>query len=548
MVCEKNIGSLLSGFSPEIEEWEKEKIMRWTEKIARKDPFYPDHVKNVCHYSQSLALSLRLLPSEISLLLKGALLHDVGKISVPRSILTKPGPLTPEERGQMSRYPLVGEKLCQNLPSFRDASFLVRSHHERLNGSGYPEGLQGEQIPLLQRLLAVADVFDALMSERVYKPPLSPEVALSHMADEVRMGLLDGRVVDRLTLLVSEGRLFAGQSDQESTAQNTPPLDEGPVGVLVVDDNEDIRYITVTMLRAMGHQVYIAANGKEGLAVLREHAEIGVILLDIMMPEMDGFAFCQAVQADPSLKDLHIIIVSARGGPEDKIKGLHLGAADYLSKPFNLEELRARVAVGERIVRQQRTLKGQRTQLEKLVREDLLTGLSSRRFFEERLGEEWARASRYHHPLSLLIGDLDRFKQINDRYGHPFGDRVLASVGELIRNNLRQSDIAARYGGDEFVLLLLETEQEGAQLIAERLRCKTREITFSHSSGPVPVTISFGVASTRFPSPSSPQQLQDWADRALYAAKNGGRDRVELFHPETKDLDLPHYNKSATLN
>jgi diguanylate cyclase (GGDEF)-like protein len=534
MASEKDFTSFLGSYFPAIEEWEKEKIIRWSEGIARKDPYYPDHVKNVCRYAKSLGGAFHLPSSAIELLVKGAFLHDIGKFSVPNSILAKPGPLTTEQRQQMHRYPAIGERLCQSLPSFKGAGFLVRSHHERLDGSGYPDGLQGDQIPVLLRLLAVADVFDALLSKRVYKSPFSPEAALSQLAAEVRMGLLDRTIVDRLTQLANGGQLILGQGDGEPVAQNTHSVHEEPVAVLVVDDNEDIRFITVTMLKAMGYQVYTAANGKEGLAVLREHRPIGIILLDIMMPEMDGFTFCKTVQADPGLEDIHIIIVSARGGAKDKIKGLHLGAADYLMKPFNLEELRARVGVGERIVRQQRALKGQRALLEKLVREDPLTGLSSRRFFEERLGEEWARAFRYHHPLSLVIGDLDNFKQINDRYGHPTGDRVLASVGELLRRDLRQSDIAARYGGDEFALLLPETEEEGALLTAERLRVKVKETNFTEAVTPFPVTTSFGIATARFPSPSSHQELQDWADRALYLAKNRGRDRVELFHPETQ--------------
>ena len=560
MLAEKHIDNFLVTFFPRVEEWEKSKILKWSEAIARKDPFYLTHVENVWHYTTSLGFAFGLEAQEINLLMKGALLHDIGKVSLPSSILGKPGPLTPEERARIHRYPPIGEKLCRSLPSFRDACFLVRSHHERLDGSGYPDGLSGEQIPLLVRILTAADVFDALISQRIYKPPFSPEVVFSSLTDEVDKGWLDKEVVGQLTRLAHEGRLLAGQPNHEPEAsiQASPTLDKGPVEVLVVEDNEDIRYIMVTMLGAMGYKIYTAANGKEGLDLLHQHSAIGIVLLDIMMPEMDGFAFCQMVQVDTALKDLHIIIVSARHTPEDKIKGLDLGAADYLTKPFNPAELRARVAVGERVVRQQRLLKAQRSLLEKMVREDPLTGLASRRFFEERMSEEWARASRYRRPLSLVTGDLDHFKQINDRYGHPLGDRVLASVGELLRCNLRQTDIAGRYGGEEFALLLPETDQEGAHLIAERLRCKVKEITFDHPSGPFSVTISFGVATACFPSPSSPgpisvylpvdsqvamacfpspsspEQLQDWADKALYEAKNAGRNRVELFQLEAE--------------
>jgi diguanylate cyclase (GGDEF)-like protein len=560
VLADREIDSFLGTYFPQVEEWEKKKILRWSEAISRKDPYYPDHIESVCQYATTVGLALGLETSDINLLIKGALLHDIGKVSLPSSILSKPGPLSPQERARIHRYPPIGEKLCQSLPSFRDASFLVRSHHERLDGSGYPDGLSGEQIPLLVRILAAADVFDALIHQRVYKPPFTPDAVFSVLAEEAQKGWLDPQVVNQLTRLAQEGRLPAHHADHgsdESKEEGSPYLDKGPVEVLVVEDNEDIRYIMVTMLGAMGYQIHTAANGKEGLELLQQHSAIGIVLLDIMMPEMDGYAFCQKVHATPALKDLHIIIVSARHTPEDKIKGLDLGAADYLTKPFNPAELRARVSVGERIVRQQRALKAQRSLLEKMVREDPLTGLASRRFFEERLREEWARVFRYRRSLSLVIGDLDHFKQINDRYGHSLGDRVLACVGELLRHDLRKSDLAGRYGGEEFVLLLPETDQEGAHLIAERLLAKVKEMIFYHPSGSFSVTMSFGVATAYFPSPfsadehwfaksvelpdaataaspsspSSPEQLQEWADKALYAAKNAGRNRVELFRP-----------------
>ncbi|MGH7831199.1 MAG: HD domain-containing phosphohydrolase, partial [Candidatus Binatia bacterium] len=421
MLGEKEIDSFLGTYFPQVEDWEKRKILRWSDAIARKDPYYPAHIESVCHYATTVGLAFGLGTTDINLLVKGALLHDVGKVSLPSSILGKPGPLTPEERVRIHRYPPIGEKLCQSLPSFRDASFLVRSHHERLDGSGYPDGLSGEQIPLLVRILTAADVFDALINQRVYKPPFTPDAVFSVLTDEADKGWLDRSVVDQLVQLVRDGRLLSPPGAHAPREEAGLYLDKGPVEVLVVEDNEDIRYIMVTMLGAMGYQIHTAANGKEGLELLRQHSTIGIVLLDIMMPEMDGYAFCQAAQNEPALKDLHIIIVSARHTPEDKIKGLDLGAADYLTKPFNPAELRARVSVGERIVRQQRALKAQRSLLEKMVREDPLTGLASRRFFEERLREEWSRACRYRHSVSLVIGDLDHFKDINDHYGHSLG-------------------------------------------------------------------------------------------------------------------------------
>lgn len=314
-----------------------------------------------------------------------------------------------------------------------------------------------------------------------------------------------------------------------SFSQGPSLIERDPVEVLVVEDDTDARLVIASTVERAGYQVAAVATGEEGLERLRDNPAIGVALVDLVMPGMDGFAFCQALQGSPRLGDLHIIIVSGRDNPDDKTQGLTMGAADYLTKPFHGPELRARVAVGERIIRERRRLKAQRSVLQRMVREDSLTGLCNRRYFKERLAEEWARACRYHRPLSLIMGDLDHFKQINDLYGHCQGDRVLAGVGRLLRCELRETDVAARYGGEEFVLLLPETGEEGALKIVERLRRKIKEMVFPHPSGSVSVLMSFGVVTLRLSSARFPETMLDEADQALYAAKRGGRDRVVSF-------------------
>jgi len=276
----------------------------------------------------------------------------------------------------------------------------------------------------------------------------------------------------------------------------------------------------------MGYRTYSAATGREALSQVRAHAP-DIVLLDLMMPEMDGFEFCRAVQADPSLSTPHIIITSAKDTLEDKVRGLELGAADYLTKPFNLTELRARLRAGERIVRYQKVLKEQQALLEQLAREDKLTGLCNRRHFEERAQEECLRAQRYGRPFSLLLGDLDHFKQVNDRYGHAYGDTVLRQVAQALLLHCRSSDLVSRYGGEEFTVLLFETDAEDARRVAERLCAAVRALSFVHPSGPFHVTISFGVASLQHPRDQDLAVLLGKADEALYVAKQKGRDRVE---------------------
>ena len=302
-----------------------------------------------------------------------------------------------------------------------------------------------------------------------------------------------------------------------------PAPSETPLAILVVEDDQDIREMVTLLVKRMGHAVYSATTGKEALALIRSHA------VDVMMPEMDGFELCRRIQDDGTLRDLHIIITSAKDTLEDKIVGLELGAAYYLTKPFSLAELRARIGVGERIVRAQKALKEQQSMLEQVAREDALTERPNRRAFEERAEAECIRAVRYLHPLTLLIGDLDHFKEINDHYGHAQGDIVLKRGGQTILDTCRTSGTTARYGGEEFAILLSETGMDEAQIVADRICAAVRALSFSPPADPFGVTISLGMASLL---PGHPQQyleLLEQADKALYTAKRNGRDRVERW-------------------
>ena len=313
----------------------------------------------------------------------------------------------------------------------------------------------------------------------------------------------------------------------------SPPLTElarkdAALAILVAEDDQDIREMVTLLVKRMGHTVYTATTGKEAFAQLHAHS-IDIVLLDIMMPEMDGFELCRLLRDDAVFQDLHIIITSAKDTIEDKIIGLELGAADYLTKPFSLAELRARIGVGERIVRTQKTLKEQQTMLEQVAREDALTGLHNRRSFEERAEEECTRALRYSHPLAILFGDIDHFKRVNDSYGHAQGDNVLKRVAQTLLDICRTNDTIARYGGEEFAILLPETGPDEAQVVADRLCAAVRALSFSSPTEPFQVTISIGLVS--LPPGCSPgySELLEQADEALYTAKGNGRDRVECW-------------------
>lgn len=291
--------------------------------------------------------------------------------------------------------------------------------------------------------------------------------------------------------------------------------------ILVVEDDEDARMVLTELLRP---RYDVDAVG-DGETALKRAAELNpdLVLLDLFLPGMDGFGALTGLRRNAKTADTPVIFLSAQGDAETKSQGLSLGAADYLAKPFSEQELMARV---------DRTLKltAQKEHFRALAQTDGLTGLPNFRSFHARLEEEVSRAHRYGHPLACAMVDLDGLKEINDRLGHAAGNRAIVALADAVREELRDTDFAARYGGDEFVVLLPQTnENQGAQF-AERLR--RRLVEASEQAG-LPVRGSIGVAAVSADELDSPEAAEDLlrrADEALYKAKRSGRDRVEVAH------------------
>ncbi|MGB0671111.1 MAG: GGDEF domain-containing response regulator, partial [Rhodospirillales bacterium] len=247
-----------------------------------------------------------------------------------------------------------------------------------------------------------------------------------------------------------------------------------------------------------------------------------LILLDVMMPEMDGFEVLVRLKDDPATSSIPVIFVTALAQEEDEAKGLRLGAIDYVTKPLRPPVVRARV-------RNHLALKKALDDLSRIAATDPLTGLANRRAFDEAIGTEWARARRGQEPLSLVLLDLDHFKAFNDTYGHGKGDDCLRATSAVIDATAsRASDLAVRLGGEEFGVLLPGVGEDGAMDIAERIRAGIEALAIPHAGSKVAavVTSSLGVA-TCLPSPDcTALDLYEAADKALYSAKNGGRNRV----------------------
>lgn len=292
--------------------------------------------------------------------------------------------------------------------------------------------------------------------------------------------------------------------------------------ILAVDDQPDNLELLCQILEDGGHTIILAHNGNEALVVARDELP-DVILLDIQMPQMDGFQVCRALKEDETTKEIPIIFLTAQTGEQNIVKGLDLGAYDYITKPFNERELISRVSVMLRI----RTAE---KKMEKMALTDALTGLYNRRFLYQRFEEEISRAKRNQHALSCLMLDIDYFKAVNDRHGHVFGDYVLKEVARILKENLRGYDALVRFGGEEFVVLLPGAELSNAEIVAQKIREKIEAHDFQDGEISEKITISvgvFGCAPTAISDKA--EKYIKHADEALYAAKEGGRNKVVVY-------------------
>ena len=294
-----------------------------------------------------------------------------------------------------------------------------------------------------------------------------------------------------------------------------------PQKVLVADDDPINREVLGELLKPE-YTVLLAKNGAQ---TLEKAARLvpDLILLDVVMPDMDGYEVLRRLRAEPQTAHISVIFISGLDRPEDEANGLNMGAADYIAKPFNATVVTARLALHLQVVRQRRML-------ERLAHIDGLTELADRRRFDQLFAAEWQAAQRHGRPLSLALLDIDCFKQYNDQYGHPAGDRVLRAVARTAASFMRRPvDLAARYGGEELVMLMPDTPAVHARGLLEGLAQAIEQLAIPHVASLVaPVlTVSVGGATLVQDGAESAAQLLDAVDEQLYRAKHGGRNRVE---------------------
>ena len=304
--------------------------------------------------------------------------------------------------------------------------------------------------------------------------------------------------------------------------------------ILVVDDTPD----NIDVLKEALKKDYIvrpALDGATALKIASANPRPDLILLDIMMPEMDGYEVMRRLQADGNTREIPVIFVTAAADFESELKGFELGAVDYITKPFNPVIVRARAGAHlelhrarNQLEKQNQELKSQTDLLEKIVHIDSLTNISNRRHFDKMLEVEWSLGLRNKTPLSIIVADIDYFKGYNDHYGHLEGDQCLCSVAQCLSSLLqRPTDMVARYGGEEFVAILPGTDIKGAALLAENWRAGIEKLRIPHAVSGVAdhVTISVGHATMVPTRDMVPYYLVGVADEMMYQAKEGGRNR-----------------------
>jgi len=301
--------------------------------------------------------------------------------------------------------------------------------------------------------------------------------------------------------------------------------------VLVVDDSPVYRKLVEQVLSAEAYSLVFACDGAEAMKLFEERSP-SIVVTDWMLPDFSGFELCQRIRSDDTRPYTYIIVMTSNGDKGNVVKGLQAGADDYLTKPFDPEEMLARIGVGRRIIDLNRELAAKSAKLEQAARTDPLTGLPNRRAIEEWAERQTRGAARHGFPLWVVLGDIDNFKTINDSFGHDAGDIVLKIFADMLKKNTRASDICGRLGGDEFLLVITHVESTHVEATVNRFREQFAALSFPLQGQSVRVTASFGATGVQAKDAQGFGDLVRQADQMLYEAKRAGRNLVRVSYPQ----------------
>jgi diguanylate cyclase (GGDEF)-like protein len=307
----------------------------------------------------------------------------------------------------------------------------------------------------------------------------------------------------------------------DNLCQSSPEL---PVRILIVEDSPLCRSLLEGVLKKQAYEIRFATSVNETLIAF-ENQRPDILILDWMLPELSGLALCREIRKRPG-GYTYIVLITSKSQSESVIEGLDAGADDYVTKPFDADELLARIRVGCRIIGMSREIECRNAALEEAIRTDHLTGLPNRMAVEEFALKQIHAAQRHGFPLWVVVIDLDKFKLVNDTYGHFAGDQAIKRFADLLKANTRAADISGRLGGDEFVLVVSHGERKGILQVIDRLRADFASELFEWNNADLQITASFGIAGFQASTDKTLADLLIRADKALYSAKSAGRNQI----------------------
>jgi len=509
--------------------------------LNAKDYYTLGHAARVSAYMVLLGQKLGWPAELLSRVEEAAYLHDIGKISISDRVLLKPGKLNAEEWKSMKQHPVFSAEIIHTLFD-EDLVLGVRHHHERWDGEGYPDGLEGIHVPVIARAMCVVDAYDAMSFRRPYRNALGADACLAEL-QRCRGAQFDPELCDAFIEVLGEldeRRKTAARIAAEAAARIDPakhalllsPEDEGRpeyaeiAGILreVRDANPPTHFLTTQARLARRYVVVVDGEENE-----RERSPLGAdIFPDEVLQVLPQALAGEDPQVNALFADQFGVWVTGLAPIRDAHgETIAVVAADL--PPFaGAESGGLRMASQDSLASILQTAAVHSSQTDIDTISDGLTGLYNHRYLHDRLREELIRAGEAEAPLSLLFCDIDHFARFNEELGHRAGDNALRSVAHVLEQSIRNVDLAARFGGEEFVVALLETDARGAFEVAERIRERIRETWIAPSQDPL--SISIGVVT--FPGDGqSKEELLDKADWAMHVAKRRGRNRVVAFSP-----------------
>src|SRR4030042_2213726 len=331
-------------------------------------------------------------------------------------------------------------------------------------------------------------------------------------------------------------------------------LQENEIKIFIIDDEVHLAENLCTLLSNSGYRVDIASSGKEAIDKLKtQHYHL--LITDLVMPDIDGISVMEFVKEKSP--DTLLIVITGYASTESAVNAMRKGAYDYIIKPFEIDyfiftveraiekiKLEMQVKVNyEKVLEYAKQLEEANTKLMELSITDGLTKLYNQTYFHKCLQKEAAMALRYFAPLSCLMLDIDNFKQVNDNFGHQFGDKVLKELADIIRESIRETDIASRYGGDEFFILLPQTDLKGTKILSERLRMKINNRVFRDGVHSTHLTVSIGISIFSPSMAEDKAKLLTLSDRAMYTQKMSGKNRIVIYEDQAENNQIDFERK-----